>query len=92
MRELWRQGRFRNAFLLRGVAAWVGLRMMAAWAKIGDPNLAQEGFILLMVGALVIWDARRRNEDLFLANLGIPLAPIGVVGALGALPLELLIP
>lgn len=92
MRGLWRQGRFRNALLLRGVAVWVGVRMMAAWAGIGDPNLAQEGLILLLVGGLVIGDARRRNEDLFLANLGIPLAPIGVVGALGALPLELLVP
>ena len=85
MRELWR-------LLVRGVVAWIGIRFFAAWGEIGDPNLLQEGFILLLVAGLVVWDARRRNEDLFLANLGIPKPPIGVLGALGALPLELLVP
>ncbi|MBT8337240.1 MAG: hypothetical protein KJO11_11600 [Gemmatimonadetes bacterium] len=85
-------GRLRNALLLRGAAIWVGLRVMAAWAGIGDPTVAQELFILALVGGLVVWDARRRNEHVWLANLGVSVWPMAVLGACGALPLELLVP
>jgi hypothetical protein len=92
VRTLLGLGRLRNALLLRGVAAWFGLRMMAAWAQIGNPNLAQEAFILALVGWMVLWDARRRSEDLWLANLGVPAWPIALVGAFGALPMEWFVP
>lgn len=83
---------FRNALLVRGAAVWVGVRILGAWGGVGDPNVLQEGFILLLVGGLVSYDARRRNEDLFLANLGVPAWAVGAVGVVGALPLELLVP
>lgn len=92
MIELLRQAPFRNAYLGRGVAIWVGVRMLAAGFGIGDPNPAQELLILGLVGGLVAWDARRRNEDLFLANLGVPGWASAVLGALAALPLEVLVP
>lgn len=92
MIELWHQRSFRNAFLRRGVASWVGVRFMLALGKTSDPNLVGEALALVFVGLLVAYDARRRNEDLFLANLGIPVWAIGVLGAVGGLPLECLVP
>jgi hypothetical protein len=90
--EVWHQAAFRNAFLMRGAAVWVMVRMFMAFARLLDPNLAAEALLLLLVGGLVAWDARRRNEDLFLANLGVPLWAIVLVGSLGALPLEVIAP
>lgn len=92
MIELWHQAAFRNAFLIRGAAAWVIVRIFMGATKTTDPNPVGELLVLLVIGALVVWDARRRNEDLFLANLGVPPWAIGLAGALGALPLELLVP
>ena len=92
MIELWHQSAFRNAFLLRGVAIWVGVRFTLGLAEISNPNVVGEALVLLLVGGLVGWDARRRDEDLFLANLGVPLWAIVLVGALGALPLEVIAP
>lgn len=92
VRELLRHAAFRNAYLFRGLGIWIGVRVVTAFAQVGDPNLVGEGLIVALVGALVGWDARRRNEDLFLANLGIPIHAIAVTGALGALALELLVP
>lgn len=92
MIDLWRQAAFRNAFLIRGAAAWAIVRVFMGTARTLDPNPIGELLVLLVVGALVAWDARRRDEDLFLANLGVPFWAIGLLGALGALPLELLVP
>ncbi len=92
MREFLKLAPFRNAVLIRGAVVWVGVRIFAGAGGVADANVLQEAFILLVVGGLVLGDARRRNEDLFLANLGIPRWPVGVLGALGALPLELLAP
>ena len=92
MGTLAKLSRLRNAYLIRGALIWIGVRMLAAWGGIGDPNVLQELFILALVGWLVLWDARRRDEDLFLANLSVPAWAIVVVGACGALPLELLAP
>ena len=92
MARLWRLGGFRTALLLRGAAAWTIVRMALAFGKVGDPSLLMEVGIVALAGWLVVLDARRRDEDLFLANLGVSRWPIAVVGALGALPLELLVP
>jgi hypothetical protein len=66
--------------------------MFMAFAQLQDPNLVGEALVLLLVGGLVAWDARRRNEDLFLANLGVPVWAIALVGSAGALPLEVIAP
>lgn len=85
-------GPFRNAFLIRGFVGWVGMRLAAAWVGITNPNLFQEFWIVALAATLVRLDAIRRDEDLFLGNLGIPRVAI----ALTALPLpilmELLVP
>jgi len=79
--------RFRNAYVIRGGLVWVAVRLTAAFARIPSPNMIQEAFILGVVVAAVLLDARRRNEDLFLGNLGIPPGAI----VLHALPLALLL-
>jgi hypothetical protein len=72
----------------------MAFRLVLASPAIGipDPNIAAEALLLGLVALAVVLDARRRREDLFLGNLGIPA---GVI-ALAALPLamvaELLIP
>ena len=79
--------RFRIVYPLRGLAAWVGVRLLAAAAKLITMNLAQSVLVVAVV-ALAVWlDARRRREDLFLANLGIPAWAIAV----GALPFPILL-
>lgn len=86
MIRLFRLPSFRNAYFIRGGLVWIAFRFAAGIAGIGDPNVLQEVFILAVVGAAVMLDARRRDEDLFLGNLGIPLTAIFVC----ALPLALL--
>ena len=71
MRRLLRLRRFRLVYPLRGIAVWVGVRFAAAFVGITTPNGLQVLLILGAVGLAVRLDARRRNEDLFLANLGI---------------------
>ena len=51
VRELMRQTRLRNVFLLRGAAIWVGVRFMLGLAKVGNPNPVLEGMVLGVVGA-----------------------------------------
>jgi hypothetical protein len=92
MRTLWSLGRLRNVYWIRGAAVWVGVRLMAGWVQIGNPGVLQELWFLGVVGAAVYWDARRRSEDIMLANLGVPGWAIAVTGAAGALPLELFVP
>lgn len=71
MLRLLRLRRFRVLFLARGLAVWVALRLAAAFLEILHPGPLETVWILGMVGLAVYLDARRRNEDLFLANLGV---------------------
>ncbi|MEK9509671.1 hypothetical protein WI460_15845 [Gemmatimonadota bacterium Y43] len=92
MRVLWAQTPFRNAFLVRGLLLWIALRLAAGWAEIGNPNPLIEVWFVAIVAVAVTLDARRRNEDLFLANLGVPGWTISVLGGLAALVAELVVP
>lgn len=78
---------FRNALLVRGLLLWVAIRFGAAFLGIVRPSVPQLLLILGAVGVAVLLDARRREEDLFLGNLGIPTH--GIVAA--SLPLPLLL-
>ena len=90
--QLWTARPFRNAYLLRGVLAWWVLRFAAAYAGIGMGQLLPALFMVSMSGAIVWIDARRRNEDLFLGNLGIPTSAIWILGLAPAVVLEGSIP
>ena len=87
MSLLLRLAPFRNAFLVRGLFTWAGLRFAAAWVGLTDPNVVGQVWIIAVASLLVVMDARRRDEDLFLGNLGVPTMAI----ALMALPLPILV-
>lgn len=86
MIQLFHLRAFRNAYVIRGGLVWIAVRLAAAFAEISTPSVLEEIFILAVVGVVVVIDARRRGEDLFLGNLGIPV--IAIFGY--ALPLALL--
>lgn len=83
---------FRNAYLRRGVAVWALARLALAWAELPDPGVPAELALLGVVALAVQADARRRSEDLFLANLGIPGWAIAVLAVPLAAVAELLVP
>ena len=99
MSTLIRLAPFRRAYLIRGVLVWAGLRAGMASVAVADPTMAVldpsvvvEVLLVVLVGSIVVLDARRRSEDLFLGNLGVPLRAIGMLGLTPAELLELLIP
>jgi hypothetical protein len=74
------------------VGVWLCTRLALGMAGVTDPGLLVEGAALGVVAAAVWLDARRRSEDLFLANLGIPAWTIAVLSLPIALVAELLVP
>jgi hypothetical protein len=83
---------FRNAYLFRGAVLWVCIRFAFHWAEVVEVGLVVSAGILLTIGTAVYLDARRRDEDIFLANLGVPGGWIGVAALPIPLLLEILIP
>ena len=92
MSLLFRIPAFRNAYLIRGLIVWIGLRLALAWGSITDPNVVEEMLVLGVVSVAVVLDARRRSEDLFLGNLGIPAVAIAVCALPLAALAELILP
>lgn len=74
-----RLGPFRNAYLGRGMAAWILLRLALAWGGVPHPGVTIEIATIGIVGLAVWGDARRRGEDLFIGNLSIPSWTIAVM-------------
>lgn len=64
-------GPFRNAYLFRGTMVWAGIRLAFYVFEIVTLGVMLKVGILVTVGTVVYFDAKRRNEDLFLGNLGI---------------------
>lgn len=87
-----RLGPFRNAYLRRGIAVWLLARLALAWAEVYDPDVFTEVALLGVVALAVLLDARRRAEDLFLGNLGIPAWAVAVFAIPLALLAELFVP
>src|SRR4051812_1729399 len=58
---LFRIPAFRNAYLIRGLIVWGGLRLALAWGSVTNPNAALEMLVLATVGLAVLLDARRRS-------------------------------
>lgn len=92
--------RFVRLFLWRAVIIWLGVRLgfVVAAAMIADAGgddfspalLPPAGLALvLLVGAVGLFDARRRHEHLLLANLGVSQRPIFALSAATALAAEL---
>ncbi len=89
--RLLRHPPFRNAYIVRGIAVWAGFRLVALFFQIPHPNPVEKALILAVTGAAVFLDARRRGEDLFLGNLGIPGRAIVACALAIPLVLELLV-
>lgn len=86
---LFRVTEFRNAFLIRGMVVWGGLRLAMVVIPSGPLPMFAKAFLILMV-ALAVWmDARRRNETVFLANLGVPTHAIVLCAVILPASLEL---
>jgi hypothetical protein len=92
LRLLLRLTAFRNAYLARGLLVWIAIRLALGYGGVGDPNVVQEVLLLAAVGAAVVLDARRRREDLFLGNLGVPAGVIALCALPLAIVAELLMP
>ncbi len=90
MVRLWRQPPFRNALLVRGFVVWLVLRFGAGLSGGAVLHPLAQVALLAVVAGLVLADARRRNEDAFLANLGVSRWAIATTGALAPLPIEIL--
>jgi hypothetical protein len=80
-------GPFRNAYAFRGVMVWTGLRFALLVVQITAVGSLTKVGILVVVGAAVYLDARRRDEDVFLGNLGVA----GVWIAVAALPIPIVL-
>jgi hypothetical protein len=70
----------------------MGIRLGLAWGKVPNPGVAAEIALLTAVGIAVWMDARRRAEDVFLGNLGIPGWAIAAFAVPAALIAEILVP
>jgi hypothetical protein len=80
----------------RASLVWLGLRaaMLALAGTLSGAggasvDLYSSVLIIVVTVALVLWDGRRRNEHLFLANLGVPLRALAIIAALPPLVLEM---
>ena len=92
---------FAAAFLRRAAFLWVGVRLLFAVLvalnvdQLGPPSpvLSFRGalLVILLVAILGLLEARRRNEHVFLANLGVPQLVVAALSAVPALAGELLV-
>ncbi len=86
---------FLRLLLQRAVGIWLGARLMLSFVAIPIDapllNLRTSVVAVAVVAVLGLIDARRRNEDVFLANLGVGYPVILAVAAIPALCLEVLL-
>jgi hypothetical protein len=87
---------FALALVRRALFLWIGVRLLVALA--GGGGAATSGLIpltarmtalvVLLVGFLNFLEARRRNEDVLLANLGVAQASVAALSVLPAIMAE----
>ncbi len=87
---------FARAILLRSFIVWAGIRatlLLLVTALGGGVRLSVRAALLLIVvtTALTIFEGRRRNEHIFLANLGVPTLWLVLLAAAVPALLEILI-
>jgi len=94
--------RFTRAILLRSFAIWLVVRCAVefvgrASAGLGGMptgrglSLFEAAVLAAFTTAILLFDLRRTGEELFLAELGVPLVILAVVGAIPALAGELVL-
>ncbi|HEX2188287.1 MAG TPA: hypothetical protein VHG51_05280 [Longimicrobiaceae bacterium] len=86
---------FTRVLLLRALLLWVGVRLVVLAGGLPSaaglaPTPRAALLVVAVVGVLGLLEARRRNEVVFLANLGVGRASIAAFSALPALALEIL--
>ncbi|MEJ2239525.1 MAG: hypothetical protein P8X82_14605 [Gemmatimonadales bacterium] len=93
--------RFARAILLRSVVIWIGVRFAASFGSMLVPDvsrsappptpysisLVSSAVVVLMTATLTRLDCTRRNETLFLSNLGV--RSTAVTGIAAIIPLLL---
>ena len=98
-------GEFIRAILLRALVVWFGMKLVvtAGAAAVRQPGETESWLQLLqltpsavllltgLVAWLVIIDAGRRNELLFLANLGVARYVVGSLAAVPSITFEIVI-
>ena len=97
---------FARAILLRAVVIWIGMKLVVTSAAAAGAaargevlgfretlSLAPSAALLLaaFVAGLTLMDARRRNELLFLANLGVSRSVIASLAAIPAVAFEIVL-
>lgn len=92
---------FTRALLGRGVFLWLGTRILFRFGgglvadRFGPPSIVilppTAIALSCLVGALGLLEARRRNEHLLLANLGVAQWRIWMIATLPALLAEMLV-
>jgi hypothetical protein len=92
---------FTASLILRASFLWLVLRTLAVAASAIAPSPRTRSpwmltipaaiFLIFLVGGLALLDARRRNEDRFLANLGVSGGVIALLSMAPAAVAEILI-
>ncbi len=63
--------RFTGRLLVRALVVWASLRLLVVALEGSTLVWQQVAFLIALPAALVLYDARRLGEALFLANLGV---------------------
>ncbi len=83
---------FARAILVRSFIIWAGIRAALLMLRSGVHLSLQATLLLILVTtALATLEGRRRNEHIFLANLGVPLLVLVCLAAAVPTLLEVLI-
>ncbi len=78
--------------VFRAFVVWLALRIVSLAAGVGlVVDLYASVLIIVVTVALVTLDGRRRNEHLFLANLGVSLTALLILAGLPPAVMELAI-
>lgn len=83
---------FLRSILIRSLVVWAGLRAFG-YFRVGVivPTLGAVMLTIVLVAFLTALDGRRRNEPLFLANLGVTPWSLIILGGVVPLVAELLV-
>jgi hypothetical protein len=83
---------FLHQILIRSLLVWAGLRAFGYLrARVIVPTIAAVMLTIVLVALLTALDGRRRNEPLFLANLGVTPWCLIILGGVVPLVAELLV-